>query len=81
MREKGKIMRKKPVNISKNIRGGIPCVTGTRIPVENIVYLNKKKRISPNVIALKYYTQVSIDQVKDVLRWFENNKNKYGMVI
>jgi len=69
------------VLIDKSIKGGIPVVAGTRIPVQRVVYLLKKKKISPSTIALKYYTQVSIDQISAVLEWFEKNKTRYGMVI
>lgn len=69
------------VKIDKNIRGGIPCVAGTRIPVTKIIYLNKKKRISPTTIAIKYYTQISVDQIRKVIDWFENNKEKYELAI
>ena len=72
---------KEAVFIDKSIKGGVPVVSGTRIPVIRVVYLNKKKKISPSVIALKYYTQVSLDQINAVLEWFDKNKTRYGLVI
>lgn len=72
---------KEAVTVDKSIRGGIPVVAGTRIPVIRVVYLNKKKKFSPSTIALKYYTQVSIDQIYAVLEWFDKNKTRYGMAI
>ncbi len=81
MLEKRKMTKKTAVKIDKDIRGGTPCVAGTRIPVENIVFLYKKKKVSPYTIALKYYTQISVDQVKKTIEWFNENKNKYGMAL
>lgn len=67
-----------PVTIDAKIKGGIPVVNGTRIPVKTVVYLHRKLKKSPAVIATEYYTQLSIDQIMEVLKWFDNNKNKYG---
>lgn len=58
----------------KNVMGGAFCVAGTRIPVTNIKYLYKAKKITPEQIVTKYYTQLSLDQVKAVLAWIKRNK-------
>lgn len=65
------------VIIDKKIKGGVPCIAGTRIPVENIIFLIEKKKESPANIATKYYTQLSLDQIHSALEWFEAHKNKY----
>ncbi len=69
------------VTVDKRVRNGIPVVAGTRIPVENIIYLYEKKKVKPATIILKHYTQLSIDQVESVILWFEKNKQKYGLAI
>jgi len=61
--------KKQAVTINKNIGDGKPCLTGTRIPVESIFYLNKEARVSPEDIALKHYPQVSLNQIKETLKW------------
>ncbi len=62
------------VAVKKDIMGGVPCVAGTRIPVTSITYLYKAKKISPEHIVTKYYTQLSLDQVIAVLAWTKKNK-------
>lgn len=72
--------RRNKVAISlKEIRGGTPCLAGTRIPIQKVAYLYKVKKIPLPEIALKYYTQLSIDQIKQAIEWFDSNKEKYGM--
>lgn len=66
------------VTINPKIKGGTPVVSGTRIPVRAIAYLHKELKKSPIVIATKYYTQLSVDQIREVLTWFEKNANRYG---
>jgi UTP--glucose-1-phosphate uridylyltransferase len=48
--------------------------------VRKIVYLNHRLKKTPAHIAIKYYTQLSIDQIKSVLKWYGENYNKYGGV-
>jgi uncharacterized protein (DUF433 family) len=56
------------ITINPKIMGGVPVVSGTRIPVSAIAYLHKKLKKSPAVIATKYYTQLSVDQVREILK-------------
>lgn len=65
------------VSINKKIQAGVPVVSGTRIPVKKVAYLNKKLKKSPAIIAVKYYTQLSVDQISEALLWYELNKGKY----
>lgn len=50
-----KAMINNTVSINENIKGGKPCINGTRIPVADIVYLVEKnaffpKKLSQNII-------------------------------
>lgn len=63
--------------IDPNIKGGLPVINGTRIPVKTLVYLNRNLNKSPEEIVTKYYTQLSVDQVIEVLKWFDNIE-QYG---
>jgi len=47
----------------ENIRGGKPCIFGTRIQVSFITDL-LQQGISPEEIATKYYPQISLNTVK-----------------
>lgn len=62
------------VKVDNNIMGGAPCLAGTRIPVSSISYLHKNKKISLKEIVTKYYTQLSLDQVKAALEWSTKHK-------
>ena len=66
------------VTIDTKVKGGTPVVTGTRIPVKTVAYLHIKLKKSPAIIATKYYTQLSVDQIKKVLKWFNANGKNYG---
>lgn len=57
---------------NRKIMGGVACIAGTRIPVTNITYLYKTKKISPEKIITRYYTQLSLDQVREVLAWMKS---------
>lgn len=66
------------VSINNKIQGGTPCISGTRVPVVEVVYLNKKKGLSPEEIATKHYIQLSLYQIQKALAWYERNKGRYG---
>ena len=68
------------VIIDSNILGGTPVIDGTRIPVSTVVYLNRKLKKSPATIATKYYTQLSVDQIIEAIKWFDTNGDKYVRV-
>jgi len=65
------------VTISNNIKGGVPVVSGTRIPVRSVVFLHKRLNKSPLEIISEYYTQLSLDQTVGILRWYDNNNKNY----
>lgn len=65
------------VIIDPKIKGGVPVIKGTRVPVRSIVFLYYKKQVSPEEIAIKYYTYVSLYQIKNAIKWYELNKNNY----
>ena len=68
----------KIVSINKKIKGGSPCVIGTRITVKSILYLYKKKEISPSIIASNYYPQLNENQVDKVIKWYEKAGRENG---
>lgn len=65
------------VSINKNIQGGVPCIAGTRIPVSEVIYLYKRKKISPEEIVTKHYIQLSLYQVNKIVEWYKQNKSRY----
>lgn len=75
----GRSMQKKlPVTSSQSIKGGAPCIEGTRIPVSDLVFLVREKSIQPKKIVTEYYTQLSLDQVTNALHWFDTTRGKYA---
>lgn len=66
------------VSINSKVQGGTPCIAGTRVPVVEVVYLNKKKGLSPEIIATKHYIQLSLYQIQKAIEWYEHNKGRYG---
>ena len=64
------------ITTNSKVMGGTPVITGTRIPISTIVYLHKKLKKSPETIATEYYTQLSVDQIINVLKWFDSNGDK-----
>ena len=69
-----------PDVIEKNpkIFSGKPVIKGTRIPVRSVVYLAIEKKISPKNIATDYYKALTAELVKEVVKWYEKNKDTYG---
>lgn len=65
------------VSIDPNVHGGTPVISNTRVPVIDIVYLYKKKKISPEEIALKYYSYLSFYQITKSIEWYELNYLNY----
>jgi uncharacterized protein (DUF433 family) len=72
------MQKQKPVSVNHKIQGGAPCLTGTRIPVSDVVYLVRKKSISPKLLVTEYFTQLSLDQVRAALDWFDKSGKKYA---
>lgn len=70
----------KSVSINPEVKNGVPVVAKTRIPVKSVIYLYKKLKKTPEIIALHHYTQLSIDQIRGVIKWWEQNQGKYGRV-
>lgn len=68
------------ITINQKVKGGAPTITGTRVPVSHVVYLHKQLKKSPSVIASKYYTNLSVNQIIGAIKWYETNKNRYGWV-
>jgi len=66
------------VSINARIKGGKPCVTGTRIPVADLVFLVTEKNIDPKKIVTEYYTQLSLDVVLNALEWNSSFGGKHG---
>ncbi len=66
------------VSIDKKVQSGVPVIKGTRIPVRSVVYLAIEKKISPKNIATDYYKALTAELVKEVVKWYEKNKDTYG---
>ncbi|MBU0978634.1 MAG: DUF433 domain-containing protein [Patescibacteria group bacterium] len=63
------------ISINKNIQGGQPVITGTRIPVQTICSLVEEQHIDPKIIITEYFTHISLDQVKKALQWDKCRRN------
>ncbi len=66
------------VSIDKKVQSGAPVIKGTRIPVRSVAYLVIEKKISPKNIATDYYKALTVELVKEVVKWYEKNKDTYG---
>lgn len=66
------------VSLNKNIKGGTPCVVGTRIPIRNLFFLHKTKGETPESIVQKHYPQLRVRQVKEAIDWYLEKGGKYG---
>ncbi|MDP4011305.1 MAG: DUF433 domain-containing protein [Candidatus Roizmanbacteria bacterium] len=65
------------ITINPKIQGGVPVIANSRVRVVDVVFLYKKKNISPEDIAIKYYTYLSLYQINKSIQWYELNHNKY----
>lgn len=59
----------KIISINSKIHGGYPCVAGTRIPINALMFLIRKKNLSPEEISKKYYTQLLVETIKEVIKY------------
>ena len=63
------VTRKDLITRDKNIMGGIPCIKGTRIPVEHVRSL-KNSGVSARNIKNLHYPVLSESQIKEILNLF-----------
>ena len=61
----------KKIVVDSKIHFGKPCLSGTRIPVQNVLELIEEG-ISFNEIVREYYPQLTIEDIKTCVRYVVN---------
>ena len=61
----------KKIVVDSKIHFGKPCLSGTRIPVQNVLELIEEG-ISFNDIVREYYPQLTIEDIKTCVRYVVN---------
>lgn len=56
------------IKTDTKIMGGVPCVAGTRIPVETIKE-HIRSGITVGILVKDYYPQLTVEQVETCLRY------------
>ena len=55
------------IAVDHRVMGGVPCITGTRIPVATIVSMVAEGETMPEIVAA--YPQLTVDDVREALRY------------
>ena len=58
----------KRISVNPNIHFGKPCITGTRIPVQNILEL-VRERVSFEKIISDYYTDIESEDIQACIQY------------
>lgn len=60
-------MRFDRISVDHQVMGGVPCITGTRIPVATVVSLVAEGESEQAIVDA--YSQLTVDDVREALRY------------